>query len=83
MNIFLKFLKWLQLWSFKVSEDYAIDVMLVHKFRDFSDGVTVFVPMINLDLYRSDHNPKLEISLAIMNVYVFQFELYNVNHMST
>ena len=80
MSLFFKFIRWLQIWSFRITDDYAIDIMLLHKYRSFSDGITFFKPEINLDLYEGDHSPKFEMNLAIMNVYVFQLEIYNVNH---
>ena len=74
------FLRWLQLWSFRISKNYAVDIMLLHKFSQFSDGVTVLDCDINLDLYEADHNPKFELRLAFLNVYIFQLEIYNINH---
>ena len=74
------FFHWLQLWSFRTSKDNAIDILFFHKFRSFKDGITYFELIVNHDLYEGDHNPKLDVKLAILNVYLIQFEWYNINH---
>ena len=75
-----EFFKWLLFGSFKVSKNYAVDWLLFHKFRNFSDGITLAEFSLNTDLYEGDHNPKTSFRIAILNVYLIQIEVYNVNH---
>lgn len=37
--------------------------------RSFSDGLTLFKFNINIDKYKSDHSPALQIELTIFNIY--------------
>lgn len=57
-----------------------MDLSGLHFIRSFLDGITFLEPKINLDLYRGDHNPKLEISLIVLNFKIFEINIYNVNH---
>jgi hypothetical protein len=66
--------------SKKLSKNYAIDFSCFHFVRSPRDGITFLEPKINLDLYKGDHNPKLEISLIVLNFKIFEINIYNVNH---
>jgi hypothetical protein len=80
LNHILNFLKWLLYGSFKINKNYACDWLLFWQFRKYSDGITFFELNINLDRYEGDHNPKFSIRFALLNCYIFQLEVYNVNH---
>jgi len=69
--------------GFKISKNYAFDYMLFHKVRNFKDGVTFFDFECNLDLFKGHHNPKFNLSLFLFNYTIFEFEIYNVNHVKT
>ncbi len=64
----------------KITKQFALDLCMFHKFRNFTDGISFFEFHINLDLFKADHNPKFEIFLAILNYSLIDFEIYNINH---
>ena len=66
--------------SFKLGKDYAIDANFFYQVRTFTDGITFIAPEINLDLYRGDHKPSLNLTLEILNFIIFNVEIYNVHH---
>jgi hypothetical protein len=68
--------------SVKLGEKFALDFSCLHMVRSFRDGITVFKPKINIDYFKGDHNPKLEISLEILNLMIFELNIYNVNHIA-
>lgn len=37
--------------------------------RSFKDGITFFNLKVNLDIYKSEHSPSLQIELTILNLY--------------
>jgi hypothetical protein len=63
------------------------EALFFHKFREFSDGISFFELIVNLDLYDSleiepkalSHNPKLIFSLKILNHTIFDFSVYSVS----
>ena len=69
--------------SKKISKKYAIDVSCFHLIRNFKDGISFCQFSVNLDLYEADHNPQFKILLIILNFKLFEFEIYNINHVST
>lgn len=66
--------------SVRINKNYAIDFSALHLIRSFLDGISFLESKINLDLYKGDHNPKLEISLIVLNFKIFEIIIYNVNH---
>ena len=56
------------------------DLNGLYKFREYSDGITFFELKLDSDFYIQSHNPKLTFSLAILNWYIFYFEIYNIYH---
>lgn len=68
--------------NFKISDKYHLDVCFLYKCRNWKDGVTFFNCDVNLDLYRGDHNPKFKVCLIIFNYYIFDFSIYNINHLN-
>jgi len=73
-------LKTIRFGGLRLSKNYAIDWSFLRKIRNFSDGISFFEFNCNLDLYKSDHNPKINIHLMLINIMIFEFEIYNVNH---
>lgn len=65
----------------KIGDDYAWELDLFYKYRDFSDGIDFFEFKMGLDKYPCDHNPKYEFCLRILNVTMFEFSVYNLWHM--
>ncbi len=63
-----------------INEDYAIDLTLLHRYRDFADGLSVIEFDCNFDWYDGDHCPKADICLRLFNWTIFEFNVYNVNH---
>jgi hypothetical protein len=64
----------------RISKNYALELYFLNFVRKFSDGVTFFELKINLDLYKGDHKPMFEVSLLVLNTIVFEFRVYNTNH---
>jgi len=64
----------------KLSKNFAWELGFLYKLRDFSDGIDFFDLKINYDRFKGDHNPQFGVCLVIMNFLIFQFEIYNVNH---
>jgi hypothetical protein len=66
--------------GFKISKNFAFEFAFFHKFRNYSDGVTFFNIVFDMDLYHGDHNPKGMFALYLFNITIFEFSIYNVNH---
>lgn len=75
-----QFFRWITNYNLRLSENYAVDLLLFHKVRNYSDGINYFSIDIVSDFYKGDHNPKFRLILIILNVTVFEFEVYNINH---
>lgn len=58
----------------------AIDIDIFRKIRDFQDGINFFEFFINTDLYLSDHNPSFRVQLVILNLKIFEIEIYDIRH---
>ena len=54
--------------SKRIYKNFAFDICGMYKIRNFSDGISLFNFKANIDLYKSNHNPKFEIQLIIFNV---------------
>jgi hypothetical protein len=44
------------------------------------DGVIYLKFDVNSDFYIGDHNPQFHIELVFLNLLIFEFRIYNVNH---
>jgi len=64
----------------KLSKNYAWELGFLYKFRDFSDGIDWVDLKINFDKFKGDHNPKFNVLFAVCNFLIFEFCIYNVNH---
>ena len=67
-------------YSRKISKNYAFEISAFHMIRSFKDGISFFQFDVCLDLYSGDHNPKFHIVLIILNIKVFETDIYNINH---
>jgi hypothetical protein len=68
------------IYGFNLTTEYALDFGLFYKVRNFKDGLTFFEFILNLDLYRADHNPQVRCALVIFNFTIFDITFYNVRH---
>jgi hypothetical protein len=66
--------------SFRITKNYFFEADILRKIRSFSDGISFLEFEFNVDFYRGDHNPKGRIMLVVLNFKVFEFEIYNINH---
>lgn len=66
-------------WFGKLSKNYNIELQLLSRTREFTDGITFFNFNMNCDLYVGDHKPSFEIELTVFNVYN-AFSIFNINH---
>ena len=64
----------------KINENYAWELTLFYKYREFKDGIDFVEFDTKYDRYMEDHNPKFELSLRILNCTIFDFGIYNVWH---
>ena len=60
---------------------YGWELVLLHKVRDWKDGISFFEFVMNLDRFVADHNPRFEVRLSLFNWTVFEFSVYNIHHM--
>jgi hypothetical protein len=66
--------------SFKLTKNFAFEFNFLYSVRKFSDGVDWLDFAIDSDWYRGDHNPQFGVKLTILNLIIFDFRIYNVNH---
>ena len=59
-----------------LNKTYAWEISGFHMFRTFKDGISFFEFNVNWDRYLSDHTPKLDIMLVILNYKIFEFNIY-------
>lgn len=64
----------------KIGENYAWDLGIFYKYRDFKDGIDFFIIEITFDKYLCDHNPKFEFAIKILNFMIIDFDIYNIWH---
>jgi hypothetical protein len=62
----------------------AWELLLIHKLRDFSDGITFFELRVNTDFHEdinpniTSQNPQLIFNLIILNYTIFDFSIYSM-----
>jgi hypothetical protein len=66
--------------SLKITENYAFEADVLRKIRSFRDGISFLEFDCNADFYQGDHSPRSRIMLTIFNLKIFEFEIYNLNH---
>lgn len=64
----------------KISKNYAWEYSFFHLIRGLSDGITWFNLSIDSSWYKGDHNPQFSIELILLNLMIFEFRIYNINH---
>ena len=69
--------------SFRLNKDYALDINLFCKYRDFSDGVDFIELHVWHDRYKADHKPSFDIWFSILNICLFELNIYNIHHDSS
>jgi hypothetical protein len=65
------------IYGFDLTKQYALDFGFLYKVRNFKDGLTFFEFILNLNLYKADHNPQIRFNLIICNFIIFDVMLYN------
>ena len=68
------------IYGFDITKHYALDFGFFYKVRNFKDGLTFLELILNLNLYRADHNPQIRCALVIFNFTIFDITLYNKRH---
>lgn len=63
-----------------INKDYAWELSLFYKYRDFSDGLSIVEHIINWDRFLADHSPSFEWSLRLFNFTIFEFNIYYIHH---
>lgn len=66
--------------STKINENYAAEFTALSQYQSINDGLSVIEFSCNFDWFIADHNPKFEVSLRMFNYTIFEFLIYNVNH---
>ena len=66
--------------SLKLGNNFALDLTGPRLIRRFSDGVTFFDFMLSLDLFVGDHKPSFDFSLTLLNLMLFELNIYNIHH---
>lgn len=64
----------------KISKNFAFELNMFYKIRNYNDGITFINYEVNTDFYKGDHNPKFVINFEVLNFIIFEFKIYNVNH---
>lgn len=64
----------------KISKNFAVELTAFHFVRQLDDGIDFFNFECQADWYRGDHNPRFLTMLTILNFKIFEFMIYNVNH---
>lgn len=67
--------------SKKISKKFAIDISGWHLIRNLKDGLTFVEFKILGDWFKGDHKPSFDISFVFCNFMIFEFNLYNINHL--
>lgn len=66
--------------SFKISKKFVFEASFLNFVRSFKDGLTFLDLHLNLDLYEADHKPEAYVYLMFLNTILFDFRIYNINH---
>tara|TARA_Y100000310_G_C20338346_1_gene648590 strand:+ start:298 stop:516 length:219 start_codon:yes stop_codon:yes gene_type:complete len=64
----------------KLTKDYEVEISVIEKYRDYSDGITFFDFFMNWDRFLADHSPQFNISIFFMNYAIFDFNIYYLHH---
>jgi len=64
---------------FKRNIELVVDFNWFYKFRNYKDGISNSFEL-NFDFYRCDHSPQIRFVLIILNLILFDFQIYNKYH---
>ena len=64
----------------KITDNYGFEITILHKLREFYDGISFFKGKINWDRYKSDHSPKFELFLMLFNYTIVELNIYYLHH---
>lgn len=64
----------------KFGRDYGLEIVLFHKLREYSDGITFWESKINWDRYLADHSPKFTIHIVLLNYTLIEINIYYLHH---
>jgi len=53
----------------KLFESFGWEIQMLALTRKFSDGITFFSFKLNLDLFKSEHNPLFMLEFTVFNLY--------------
>jgi hypothetical protein len=67
-------------WSGLISKDTAWELTLFHKIRSLSDGLSLVDFELDGSWYEGDHQPSYGVHLVLFNWTIFEFRIYNINH---
>lgn len=79
----VKFPNWF--WG-KLPFNYGWELIVLHKLREWRDGISFFEFRINLDRYdpleyvKFMYQPRLDIHFVVLNYTIFEFEVYKRNN---
>lgn len=59
-----------------INNDYAWELSLFSKYRDFSDGISFLETNISWDKYLSDHTPQFIFLIVLCNYKLIEFNIY-------
>lgn len=62
--------------SILLSNNWVFEWNFFWKVRSYSDGITFVNVDFNLDLYKSDHKPSLELMFVLFNITIIELRIY-------
>ena len=63
-----------------INRYYSIDIALLYKIRELSDGLTFIDFSFEWDRYKADHKPSLEAQFVLLNFVIFTVVIYRKSH---
>lgn len=66
--------------SFNLSKNYAVEFSFLRKVSYFKQQIIFCDFDCGLFYSKSDYNPKFVTELILFNILIFEFSIYNVNH---
>lgn len=66
--------------SFKLSKNYAVELGFLRKVSYFNEQVTFCYFDSGIYYSKGDHNPRFSTELILFNILIFEFSIYNINH---
>lgn len=63
-----------------LSKNYALEIVLFKKIRNYSDGLSIFELTMNWDRYKGDHSPRGEFFFLLFNIAIVECNIYYKFH---